>query len=82
MVILAVARQPSCDRPVIRHLRSVRCASAFLVLALLAGCGQRGNLYLRENPPPGLKPERPAPYKPVPYPASPGEDKGTGESGK
>jgi predicted small lipoprotein YifL len=42
-----------------------------LLLALLAGCGQRGELYLRENPPPGLKPERPAAYKPVPYPKAP-----------
>lgn len=66
----------------IRRLRSVRYALAFLILPLVAGCGQRGSLYLRENPPPGLKAERPAPYKPVPYPASPGEDKGTGESGK
>lgn len=66
----------------IRRLRSVRYASAFLILALLAGCGQRGNLYLRENPPPGLKAERPAPYKPVPYPASPGADKPTAEPGK
>lgn len=82
MVILAVARQPPCDRLVIRRPRSATVAALSLALAVLAGCGQRGNLYLRENPPPGLKPERPAPYKPVPYPASPGEDKATGESGK
>jgi len=47
---------------------------ALLVLAALlaAGCGQKGPLYLRDNPPPGVKLPRPEPYKPVPYPA--GED--------
>ena len=41
----------------------------FSVLAVLfAGCGQKGPLYLRDNPPPGYKPlKQPAP-KPVPYP--------------
>jgi predicted small lipoprotein YifL len=39
------------------------------VLALLAsGCGQRGPLYLRDNPPPGIKPPKVETYKPVPYP--------------
>jgi len=33
-----------------------------------AACGQRGPLYLRDNPPPGVKPERRDTYKPVPYP--------------
>jgi predicted small lipoprotein YifL len=44
---------------------------ALLVAPLLAlnACGQKGPLYLRDKPPPGVKPERPAPYKPVPYPA-------------
>jgi predicted small lipoprotein YifL len=32
------------------------------------GCGQKGPLYLRENPPPGVKPAKPAPVKPLPYP--------------
>jgi predicted small lipoprotein YifL len=36
--------------------------------ATLCGCGQKGPLYLRDQPPAGLNPERPAPYKPVPYP--------------
>jgi predicted small lipoprotein YifL len=63
-------------------IRRLRFASAILVLALLAGCGQRGDLYLREKPPPGLKPERPATYKPVPYPKTSEEDKGAGESRK
>jgi predicted small lipoprotein YifL len=40
---------------------------AALALAA-AGCGQKGPLYLRDNPPPGLKPPKPAPAKPVPYP--------------
>ena len=40
-----------------------------LLLALLiAGCGQKGPLYLRESPPPGVKPAKPKPYEPVPYP--------------
>jgi predicted small lipoprotein YifL len=33
-----------------------------------AACGQRGPLYLRDNPPPGVKPEKRDTYKPVPYP--------------
>lgn len=36
---------------------------------LAAGCGQRGPLYLRDNPPPGVKPPKPAAYQPAPYPA-------------
>jgi predicted small lipoprotein YifL len=39
-----------------------------LVLALAAGCGQKGPLYLRDQPPPGVKPEKLEAYKPVPYP--------------
>jgi predicted small lipoprotein YifL len=39
------------------------------VLALgAAGCGKKGPLYLRESPPPGVKPAKPKPYEPVPYP--------------
>lgn len=38
------------------------------VMLLAAGCGQRGPLYLRDNPPPGVKPAKPEAYKPVPYP--------------
>jgi predicted small lipoprotein YifL len=34
----------------------------------VAGCGQKGPLYLRESPPPGVKPKKPEPYQPVPYP--------------
>lgn len=42
----------------------------FLVALALAatGCGLKGPLYLRENPPPGVKPAKPPAPKPVPYP--------------
>ena len=43
-------------------------------LALAAGCGQKGPLYLRDNPPPGVKPPKPEAYKPLPYPKEAGED--------
>ena len=46
---------------------------AFLLL-LAAGCGQKGPLYLRDSPPPGVKPPRPEAYKPLPYPKDTGED--------
>jgi len=36
--------------------------------ALVAGCGQKGPLYLRDSPPRGVKPAKPKPYEPVPYP--------------
>jgi predicted small lipoprotein YifL len=36
--------------------------------ALAGGCGKKGPLYLRESPPPGVKPAKPKPYEPVPYP--------------
>lgn len=43
-----------------------------LLVALLglaaAGCGKKGPLFLRESPPPGVKPPKPQPYEPVPYP--------------
>ena len=39
-----------------------------VAIVLTAGCGQKGPLYLRDSPPPGVKPpKQPAP-KPVPYP--------------
>lgn len=60
-----------------------RLAPALLLLAMLAaGCGQRGDLYLRESQPAGLKPEKPAAYKPAPYPKEAAEDKGAGEPKK
>ena len=47
--------------------------AAVVIMAALAvsGCGQKGPLYLRDNPPPGVKPPKPAPYEPVPYPNEP-----------
>ncbi len=56
----------------------MRARFALAVAAALtaAACGQRGPLYLRENPPPGVKPAKPAPYQPVPYPQG---TQGTGE---
>ena len=41
----------------------------------LAGCGLRGPLYLRDNPPPGVKPAKPPAVKPVPYPDALEEEK-------
>jgi predicted small lipoprotein YifL len=45
----------------------------FLVLVtavlLTAACGQRGPLYLRDQPPPGVNPAKAKAYQPVPYPA-------------
>jgi predicted small lipoprotein YifL len=40
---------------------------AALLLAA-SGCGQKGPLYLRDNPPPGVKAAKPPAPKPVPYP--------------
>jgi predicted small lipoprotein YifL len=42
-----------------------------MLLALGTGCGQKGPLYLRDKPPPGMKPPKPPPVKPVPYPEEP-----------
>ena len=48
----------------------MRAAAFFLAaLILAAGCGQKGQLYLCDKPPPGVKPPKPEAYKPVPYPA-------------
>lgn len=49
---------------------------AVLLVLIVAGCGQKGALYLRDNPPPGVKPPRPEPYKPLPYPKETGGDEG------
>lgn len=48
-------------------------ACAALALAA-AGCGQKGPLYLRESPPPGVKPAKPPAVKPVPYPDADRQD--------
>ena len=47
---------------------------AGLVLAA-TGCGQKGPLYLRDSPPPGVKPAKPKSYEPVPYPREREEEK-------
>ncbi len=49
-------------------MRSRALVVATAVL-LVAACGQRGPLYLRERPPPGVNPPKAEPYQPVPYPA-------------
>ena len=61
-------------------MRLAILAVSFLLLA--AGCGQRGPLYLRDNPPPGVKPPKPEAYKPLPYPKEAGEDESAGGAGK
>jgi len=61
----------------------MRCAIlVMLVLFLAAGCGQKGSLYLRDNPPAGVKPARPEAYKPLPYPKDAGDEDNTGKAGK
>ena len=50
-----------------------RNAVVLAVVVLLCACGQRGPLYFRDSPPPGVKPERPTVQKPVPYPAEPAQ---------
>jgi predicted small lipoprotein YifL len=39
-----------------------------VAIVLTAGCGQKGVLYLRDKPPPGVKPPKPVAPKPIPYP--------------
>ena len=61
----------------------MRAASlVVLVVLLAAGCGQKGALYLRDNPPPGVKPPKPEAYKPLPYPKDAGEDESVGGAKK
>ncbi|MGQ0544454.1 MAG: LPS translocon maturation chaperone LptM [Betaproteobacteria bacterium] len=40
-----------------------------VLVVFAAGCGQKGPLYLRDSPPPGVKPFKPKPAEPVPYPS-------------
>ncbi|HZO00687.1 MAG TPA: lipoprotein [Burkholderiales bacterium] len=47
-------------------MRSILALAASALLA--SGCGQKGPLYLRDSPPPGIKPAKSKPYEPVPYP--------------
>jgi len=47
----------------------MRFLAVWVALALAAtACGQKGPLYLRDKPPPGVKPMKPPAPKPVPYP--------------
>jgi len=52
-------------------MRFLPLLAAAAMLALAAGCGQKGPLYLRDKPPPGMKLPKPPPVKPVPYPDEP-----------
>jgi len=55
----------------------MRATLLFALLSLaasLAACGQKGPLYLRGSPPPGVKPEKTEAYRPVPYPAQPARE--------
>ena len=47
---------------------STAALAAALGMALLAGCGQEGSLYLRDKPPAGVKIPKPATPKPSPSP--------------
>ena len=58
-----------------------RFIAALVAGFLVAGCGQKGPLYLRDNPPPGVKPPKSEPYKPTPYPKEPAKDASEDEAG-
>ena len=53
--------------------------AAVLVVVLCAGCGQKGPLYLSDKPPASVKPPKPEPFKPLPYPKEAGEDESPGK---
>jgi predicted small lipoprotein YifL len=53
----------------------VRFVLFWVALALVTGCGQKGPLYLRDKPPPGVKPAKPPAPKPVPYPDADADEK-------
>ena len=52
----------------------MRTVAMLLAVLMLAACGQKGPLYLRDKPPPGVKPPKSEAYKPVPYPAESEDD--------
>jgi len=54
--------------------------AAVVVVFTAAACGQKGPLYLRESPPPGVKPPKAKPYEPVPYPQDAARDGDRDES--
>ena len=53
---------------------SIAALAGMLSIGLLAACGQKGTLYLRDKPPAGVKIPKPATPKPVPYPADSAAD--------
>ena len=55
----------------------MRPSACLAVVLLAAACGQRGPLYLRDQPPPGVKPPPAEAYRAVPYP--PGTERGEEE---
>lgn len=61
---------PDSTGPAMRIPHRVVAAAvvAAAIAAPLAGCGQKGPLYLRERPPPHVKPVQPDRYHPIPYP--------------
>ena len=46
----------------------IRLLIAAAIFLAASGCGQKGALYFRDAPPPGVKPPKAEGYKPVPYP--------------
>lgn len=56
----------------------MRLLIAAAIALAVSGCGQKGPLYLRDAPPPGVKPAKAEAYKPVPYPKDTERD-GTSE---
>jgi predicted small lipoprotein YifL len=52
----------------------MRIAPLVIVVLLAAACGQKGDLYFRDRPPPGVKPPKPEAYKPQPYPKESAKD--------
>ena len=67
-----------------RRFRALMRAALFVMLLVLlvAGCGQKGSLYLRDNPPAGVRPPKAEPFKPLPYPKGAGEDEDQGADKK
>jgi predicted small lipoprotein YifL len=63
-------------------MRAAFLAFFVALLMLAAGCGQKGGLYLRDNPPAGVKPPKPEAYKPQPYPKDAAEDETPSGTGK
>jgi len=51
-----------------------------VAVLLSAGCGQKGPLYLSDNPPPGSQPSAAKAYKPVPYPQRKPDDEPQGQN--